>query len=257
MYLKIKKEHIRDIISKAAKKAGGMKNLSEKLKITKSTLYYYYNGQRLVSEERFNRILDYTDIKLKEVFILEKFPDNWKQIIGGQNCVRKKIKKGTLEMELKKCRIKSGELLKKWHNTMKKDNLEEYHRIQYERFKKIGGYKHTTKNGEKVRNELEKDIANILKNKQIPYEYEPLIKIRNKVFFPDFVINNKIIIECTAWRGYDKATKLKNKINLLKNKYKFYVVIPKGLYNYYKILDNHLVLGLDAFVPLAQTFPRC
>jgi len=256
MYLKIKKEYIQAILSKAAKKAGGMKKLSENLKITKSTLYYYYNCQRLVSEERFNRILNYADIKLKEEFILEKFPDNWKQIIGGQNCVKKKIKEGTLEMELKKCRLKSGKLLKEWHNTMKKDNLEEYHRIQYERFKKIGGYKYTTKNGEKVRNELEKDVANILKNKKIPYKYEPLIKIKNKVFFPDFLINENIIVECTAWRGYDKATKLENKINVLKNKYKIYVVIPKGLYNYYKILDNHLVLGLDEFVPVAQTFLR-
>lgn len=32
-------------------------------------------------------------------------------------------------------------------------------------------------------------------------------------------------------------------------------IIPKPLYSYYQTLDNkHLILGLDDFVPVAQTF---
>lgn len=56
------------------------------------------------------------------------------------------------------------------------------------------------------------------------------------------------------WRGLDKAIKLKRKIEILKDKYIIYVLIPKALNNYYKILNNHLILGLDELVPVAQTF---
>ena len=54
------------------------------------------------------------------------------------------------------------------------------------------------------------------------------------------------------WKGSDKAIKLKEKIKHLKKKYKVYVVIPKPLNKYYQIINNHLVLGLDEFVPVAQ-----
>ena len=92
---------------------------------------------------------------------------------------------------------------------MKMENPKKYYMMQYEKFKRIGGYKYRTNNGEKVRNELEKEVANLLKKNKIEYEYEPLIKSDNKYFFPDFLINNKIILECTAWRGEAKAYKLK------------------------------------------------
>ena len=33
-----------------------------------------------------------------------------------------------------------------------------------------------------------------------------MIKSKGRYFFPDFIINDEIIIDCTAWRGFDKAT---------------------------------------------------
>ena len=195
-------------------------------------------------------------MKNKESLILEKLNDVWKQKIGGLKCVQAKIKKGTFERDLKMAQEKGAKKLKDWHKIMKKNKPEEYYQIQYSKFKKIGGYKYITENGEKVRNMLEKQIADILKKLNIEYEYEPLINSGNNYFFPDFLINKKIIIECTAWRGETKAYKLKDKIEHLKKLYKVYVVIPKNLYSYYKILNNHLILGIDEFVPVAQTFPR-
>ena len=140
---------------------------------------------------------------------------------------------------------------------MKLFEPRKYHLMQYEKFKKIGGYKFTTKNGEKMRNSFEKKIADHLYELKIPYKYEPLIKVKDRYFFPDFVINDKIIIECTAWKGETKAYKIKEKVDLLKRKYKVYVVIPKNLYTYYKILDNHLIQGVEKFVLVAQTFLIC
>ena len=67
---------------------------------------------------------------------------------------------------------------------MKKTNPEEYYISQYEKFKKIGEYKYVTNNGEKVRNILEKEVADILKNHKIKYEYEPYINVKNKAFSP-------------------------------------------------------------------------
>ncbi len=95
---------------------------------------------------------------------------------------------------------------------MKENNPEEYYLIQYSRFKKVGDYKLFTLNGEKVRNSLEKDVADILNKNGIKYSYEPLVRVKDRFFFPDFLINDKIILECTMWRGSDKAVKLKEKI---------------------------------------------
>ena len=144
--------------------------------------------------------------------------------------------------------------LKKWHKDMKKNNPKEYYLLQYNRFKKIGGYKFITNKGEFVRNKLEKDAADLLYALNIPYEYEPLIKSENRYFFPDFVIKNKIILECTSWRGEIKAYKLRDKTKFLKKRYSVFVLIPKDLYSYYRILDNHLILGLDELASVAQTF---
>lgn len=82
----------------------------------------------------------------------------------------------------------------------------------------------------------------------LSYKYEPLVKIGNRYFFPDFLINNKIIVECTEWRGFDKAIKLKSKIEFLKKEYKVFVVIPKSLKRYYEILNRHLLLGTEALI---------
>jgi len=128
--------------------------------------------------------------------------------------------------------------------------------MQYSKFKKIGGYKYITKRGEKVRNYFEKEVADMLHKLWIGYEYEPLVNIGKRYFSPDFLIDNKVIIECTAWKGENKAYKLKEKIDILKKNYKVIVIIPKNLYSYYKILNDHLILGLDEFVPVAQTFPK-
>jgi len=249
MYLKIKKGVVKEIILSAIKKAGSIRKLVSKVNIPRSTIFENYQEKHFINEKNLNKILDYLETKLDEKEILEKFPDNWKQVIGGKKCVENKKVNGTYEKQLKKCQEKGGKIyLQKWHSDMKRKNPREYHRLQYERFKKISNYKLETNNKEKVRNKLEKEVADILKKMNISYKYEPLIKIGKKYFFPDFLINNKIIIECTEWRGFDKAIKLKNKIDFLKKEYKIYVVIPKALNRYYETLNQYLVLGSEDLI---------
>jgi len=256
MYFRLKDGVLRKIMKKAWKKAGAIRKLRNATGIGLGEFYRLYNEICTLSEKKKDVLEKFLNLEIKEKDVTETLPDNWKQILGGKNCTEKKRRNGTLDNQLKEARknIPYGKTTKAWHERMKREHPDEYHMIQYERFKKIGGYKFTTKKGEKVRNLLEKQTADILFDNNINYEYEKMVKVKNKYFFPDFIIDNKIIIECTAWRGFDKATKLKNKINILKNKYLIYVLIPKALNNYYKILNNHLILGLDDFVPLAQTF---
>lgn len=249
MYIRIKNNQEK-IIKLAIKKAGGYRKLEEITKIPKSSLYRYGKLES-IPEERFQKIISFLEIK-KDNLNLEKLEDNWKQKIGGKNCIESKRKKGTFEKELKIIQKKGILKIKEWHKKMKKENSEKYHLMQYEKFKKIYGYKFTTLNGEKVRNRFEKEVADKLKNLKIKYKYEPFVKIKNKGFFPDFIINNKIIIETTEWQGKEKAYQLKEKIKILSNKFHVFVVIPKHLYSNYKILDNNLILGIENLDLVAQ-----
>jgi len=196
---------------------------------------------------RLDLLLDYLGVALNNGDILEELSDNWKQVIGGKMSVRMKKEKGTYKLQLKKCQESSSKYMIALHKKMKKENPEKYHLMQYEKFKKIGGYKFLTLNGERVRNQFEKDIADLFRNLGITYKYEPLVRVGNKYFFPDFLINNNTIIECTAWRGFDKAIKLNDKIKHLKKKYKVFVVVPKPLKRYYETINYCLISGIDDF----------
>jgi hypothetical protein len=244
MYLLLKKGKLENIMLKASKKAKSQKELSLAVKIPRSKIWSYRVNNIALEKSRIERIAKYADVKIEKEDIEKELPDNWRQKIGGKNCVIKKIKEGVLDSQLKKCRIKSAGKLGEWHKQMKKKDPEAYHLSQYEKFKKIGGYKFITKNREKVRNILEKETADTLKNLNFKYQYEPLIRIEHSYFFPDFLVEGKIILECTMWRGYDKAIKLKEKIKQLKKSYKVYVIIPEKLKKYYSSISEHLITDI-------------
>lgn len=244
----------KQLIRDAIKKAGSYRKLVKKTGIPQSSFCNYLNGQ-ILTEKRFKILLDFLNIKESEDLIVERLPDNWKQVLGGKRCVELKKKNGTFNAEMKRWQKHQSDKLREWHSYMKENNPKEYYLLQYSRFKKVGKYKFITERGEKVRNLLEKQVADMLFKLGINYEYEPLINIGEKYFFPDFLVNKKIIIECTMWRGVQKAYKLRDKIEVLKDRYNVFVVIPKSLYSYYEILEHHLVLGLDGLAPIAQTFP--
>ena len=248
-YIKLKKGRLKVLLSQAIKLSGNLRKLEKEIGIPRTTLSDHHNEKFIaIREDRLNKIINYLKIKMNEEDIIEILPSNWRQVKGGKKLVEMRRKNGTLEESLKKIRKNGSIYLKKWHKKMKKENPEKYHLMQYEKFKKIGGYKFLTENNERVRNKLEQEVANLLRKMKFNYKYEPLIKVNNKFFFPDFLIDNNIIIECTEWRGLDKAIKLKHKINSLKKEYKVYVVIPKTLKRYYETLNHHLLLGIDELI---------
>lgn len=117
--------------------------------------------------------------------------------------------------------------------------------MQYNNFKKITGYKCITLRGEKVRNVLEKKIADFLYSLGIDYRYETLVKGKRGYYFPDFLIG-KVIIECTMWRGVAKTHSLKRKFEDLKQAgFTMILFIPKNLRHDYKLLEEYIITELD------------
>lgn len=245
MYYKLKEKWKKELFLKAYGKEGNFRKLAKKLEIAKSALYEYKNHNRPIPQKVLDNLIILANESFKESHIKTKLPSNWKQIIGGKNRVKKSLSAGTFQEQLSKCHKGSSIYMKQLHKKWKIKDPKSYYTSQYEKFKKIGEYKYITKNGEKVRNQLEKDTADKLRDMGISYQFEPYIFHKSKAFFPDFLINDNIIIECTAWKGYDKAIKLKNKIDYLKDKYTIYVLIPKALNKYYQILNEHLIYSLD------------
>lgn len=258
MYIELKEGLLKKITGKSIKKAGSIRKLAKRLKMKRNTIFDYSHENIIASKININKMNEFIGKTIKESEIIKRWPDNWRQIKGGKKVVKLKIKKGILNKELAKARanIPFGKSAKAWHQRMKKEQPEEYHRIQYERFKKIGNYKYKSKKGEKVRNLLEKETADFLFNKKISYQYEPLVMSNGKYFFPDFLLDNNIIIECTAWRGSDKAIKLKEKIKNLEEKYKVYVLIPKKLRSYYKCIKNNLIFDMTCLEVIRKNTPN-
>lgn len=83
------------------------------------------------------------------------------------------------------------------------------------------------------------------------YSYEPYVKTKTNPYFPDFKIN-KFIIECTMWKGHQKAYPLAKKIlNLEREGYTVKVVIPDNLTHFYKPIERYIVsiFELERYLP--------
>ncbi|MGQ9642067.1 MAG: hypothetical protein ACUVUF_08135 [Candidatus Bathycorpusculaceae bacterium] len=95
---------------------------------------------------------------------------------------------------------------------MEAERPDDYRRIQQEKIKQSLKYK-CEYNGQKYRNLLELNVAKILTENCIKFEYEPLLGCCGKFYFPDFKLEN-IIKECTFWHDFkQRARELHQKID--------------------------------------------
>jgi len=243
MFVKLLKGIQKQLISRAIRKAGSERKLSKMIGIPKSTIYEYKYERMNLPLERFEKLLSFLGLSIKK-YKIEYLLENWGRVKGGVNCVKNKILNGTLKSNLEKARKKTKGI-KSWHVKMRRKDPVKYHLIQYEHFKKIGGYKYKTLRGELVRNSLEKEIADFLYLNGLNYSYEKLIKGSKNYYFPDFEVNS-IIIECTMWKGFEKAYKLRDKIKDLQSiGIKVYVFVPSNLRSFYKVIDSYLISSLE------------
>ena len=74
------------------------------------------------------------------------------------------------------------------------ENDPEFRRKHIIRFQQNSRKKYFASNGLKVRSKIELEVTDILLKSRISFDNEKLISLKNRIFFPDFLIQNKIII---------------------------------------------------------------
>ena len=191
---------------------------------------------------RFKILLQYAGFK-EEDFEFKLVSHDYFRKLGGEAVQRKYLSENRQNEILENIRARANgkERLANWHAKMKRESPEEYYKIQYERFKKVGAYKLKTKRGELVRNQLELEVANIIHGLGLDYSYEVFLMANGSPYFPDFKIGNTIV-ECTSWRNEEKALKLAGKISDYEaSGFDVVVVIPPALRDFYKPIQNHIL----------------
>jgi len=247
MFYRLKKGKLREIALRAITKAGSERKLAKLISIPKGSIYALKFEKRNLSEKYSEKLCDYLKIGFENLDIEEILSDNWGQIKGGNNLIKKKKTEGTFKETISRLKKSSSKRMKKWHRHMKKNEPEKYHTWQYERFKKIGkGYQFSLINGIKVRNLLEKMVGDFLCKNIDSFDYEPYMNIKGKAYFPDFVYN-KTIIEVTEWKNpsVDKINKLKRKEKDYKKEgYNVVFFIPRLYRKFYKGLNSPVISAL-------------
>lgn len=241
MYVEIQdKGGLKFFMDRAVTVVGSERKLSSAVGMANSMVHYYKHKAKWIPLERFKKMCELTGISEEKISFRLVEKKEWLSK-GGRNGYLKKVKEGRALENLEKMRKASSKELRKWHKEMKENHPKKYYEIQYNRFKKISEYKFITKKGEKVRNIYEKEIADYLYSLNINYKYEPFVEGKNKPYFPDFLVD-KIVIESTAWRGFDKAESLSKKIKDLEEAgYKVVVIVPEKVKKYYSSINKYLI----------------
>lgn len=239
-YVKIDPNFQKQLLKDAILKAGSERKLKKELNFPLIMIYFYKNAIHKLPLYRFDLLLQYIGLNKKDISF-ELINSKEFRKIGGELAYKKSKSNNTFDIIHKKMRKSSSKRMKIWHKIRKEKDFEKYSKQQYEFFKKISNYKIKTKSDLFVRNWLEKEVADELTRQKLCFEYEPYIRIGNKCYFPDFKICDTLI-ECTAWRGKDKATKLKEKIiDFESNNFRVFVVIPKALRCFYKLISKNII----------------
>jgi len=225
----------------ARHKLGSDRKLAKFLGTSKASVYDYERVNRTLPESVFDKLADLTGYRPQ----FQALPENWGRVKGG-----KSRSKSELAAHLATVHGKALLATRNWHASMKREHLVQYYESQHAKFKAVAGYKFHAKRGHKVRNEFEKRFADCLYENGVDYEYEPRIDCDGRTFFPDFKIGN-LLVECTAWRGCDKARKLAVKLAAFEESgYDAVVVVPHELRAFYKSIEPYLVSDFNQVVKL-------
>jgi len=178
------------------------------LQIELEALKNWYKERILLPKNIFKKIIKYyPQLASYENFVIEEKSDNWGQVVGeirGSETIIKKLKTDTLfRTEWIKNSKKGG------NNNIKKGLIKNWD----VGFRKIGIRKIIGPKNEKMFTEMEKRIAEFFIKNKIDYEYEPLLKIGGKNYFPDFQINKAFIIERCGVVSKNYFKSLQNKLN--------------------------------------------
>lgn len=227
------------LMQSAIAKAGSERKLAKLAGIPTGSISSLKQEKRNISMKYLKRVSCFLNIRWEDSGYSILLPRNWGQIKGGRNLIEKKTIQGSMEETIQRLKEASSRRMHKWHTEMKATRPIEYHRWQYERFKKVGrGYCCTLANGTKVRNLLEQEVGNFLFNRFSAVEYEPYLNACGSTYFPDFLCQN-VVIEVTGWKHPSSAKlhRLFRKIKDLESEgYAVCFYIPMTHRKFYKCL---------------------
>ena len=191
------------------------RELAKKLGISYTTIREWRDEKWSMRLVVFNKIIEVCpEHNEYKNYIVELKEDRWGQKVGGRTT--KQRKHGFFDQAYSQqsgsWKSKGGQTgVRKWHVRMKNEHPEEYRRIQYGRIKQSLKYK-CEFNGQKYRNNLELEVARILTEQKVEFEYERPLNCENRFYFPDFSLG-EIVVECTFWHDVrQKAKELSQKI---------------------------------------------
>ncbi len=242
----------RKIILEMIEIAGSERSLAKYLNVSNGAIYRLKNENVTLSEtmlQKIKSLLPMTALEYKQIL-----PDTWGQSKGGRNLIIKKKQSGTYPADMNRLHEASSKWARKWHQKMRATNPEAYFISQYERFKKIGGYKYRLLNGIPVRNRLEKQIGDYFCSNNIHFEYEPYLNVTGDAYFPDFICGSTII-EATEWNrpNPEKIDRLNKKIAAYKKAgLRVCFFIPENTRKFYKRLRSPVVSTVNelrSFLP--------
>jgi len=184
---------------------------------TFSSFRSWYQGRTFPIPESVEAMCKFANVKIADLSINIK-PENWGRVLGGKikyklyglNLTREQMIRGgkngmaSLRRKLGKEGWKKVSFLAGTISSKSKNNFRR---------------KTTGPRGEKMFNEMEREVAETLCKMNIDYEYERILKINDRFLIPDFVVGSNIVIECTYW-GFvnDKSKILRERFkNILKN----------------------------------------
>lgn len=209
-----------EFIRLAAKEIGSLRGLARFVNKRWGYFWYYVNEEISLPYNLFESILPMTPLTKDEVmatWVKEVRLRNWGNVIGGKKTgeiVKKKIK------EDKKFRERWRKNCRKGGNKLKSKFIKNWD----VGFRKAGKRNVIGPKGERMFNRHEKNIALWLLSHDKDYEYERLLKINGRYYFPDFIVENIIIERCGVFtKSYFKT--LKRKLNDYRKYWKGKVVI--------------------------------
>lgn len=191
---------------------------------------HWYKGERSPTLEIVRTICDLSNLDFSRLGIQVR-EEAWGQTKGGK--MRIKLYGCNLN---KHNRILGGKAAQRALISKLGANYEQFMRkisskggINSVRSKKNLMRKTIGPKGERMFNQLEKDVAHILLSANVTYQYEPILTVDHQIIIPDFKIEN-LIIECTKWTNAKvKAMSLKEKIKVLlaQHPYLYFIVVTK------------------------------
>ena len=211
---------------------------------------HWYKGERLPTLQIVRTICDLSNLDFSQLGIQVR-EEAWGQTKGGK--MRIKLHGCNLD---KRNRVLGGRAARKALISKLGTDYEQFMRkisskggINSVISKKNLMRKIIGPRGERMFNQLEKDVAQILLSANVDYQYEPILKVGHQTIIPDFKTGN-LIIECTKWTNTKvKAMSLKGKIKalLVRHHYLYFIVVTKDT------LKKRYVPHLKGFAEVLST----